>query len=178
MGRGRSRSAPIAYGACALCVAVALLALMWARGQASTAAPAPGPAATEETDLDDSWLADLTRWGSRALRSGVEDSSGERFLGDLERQAGEAVDGDGVVAVAWEVPGDLVEPAAQVLRAYAAEPTSSLETSGYLDLKGNAWGAIVLDRRGWVDIVYVTCADDAGSTVVRIARMLAAKEAV
>lgn len=182
---GRPRSVVVAYAACALCLIVALLALMWVRDRSDSAGSAPEARENVVSDegeasaVDDGWLADLTQSGTQALRSEAADSSTERFLSDLAHaaQTGADVDGDGVVAVMWEQAGDLIEPASAVLNAYAAEPTASLKTSGYLDIKGNVWGAIVLDRRGWVDIVYVTTEDDASSTVVRIARMLAAKGA-
>lgn len=181
----RPRSVVIAYAACALCVLVALLALMWVRDRSDSAGPAPEvregdmSAGGESSAVDEGWLADLMRSGTQALRSEAATSSADHFLSDLAHaaDAGADVDGDGVVAVMWEQAGDLIGPASAVLGAYAAEPTASLKTSGYLDIKGNAWGAIVLDRRGWVDIVYVTAEDDASSTVVRIARMLAEKEA-
>lgn len=180
-----SRSAVIGYAACALCIIVALFALMWVRDRSDSVGSAPEAREDEVSDedgvsaADDDWLADLARSGTQALRSDASDSSAERFLSDLAREADAEADkdGDGVVAVMWEQEGDLIEPASAVLRAYAAEPTASLKMSGYLDIKGNVWGAIVLDGRGWVDIVYVTTEDDASSTVVRIARMLAAKEA-
>ena len=45
-------------------------------------------------------------------------------------------------------------------------PTAQLALSGYLDIKGNVWGAIVRDGRGWVDMV--TVAADAGDASYRL----------
>lgn len=43
----------------------------------------------------------------------------------------------------------MTEAAADMLRAYREVPTAQLALSGYLDIKGNVWGAIVRDGRGW-----------------------------
>ena len=60
----------------------------------------------------------------------------------------------------------MTEAAADMLRAYREVPTAQLALSGYLDIKGNVWGAIVRDGRGWVDMV--TIAADAGDTSCRL----------
>lgn len=151
----------VAYAACALCVVVALFALMWVEDQDGAADH------TGETVLERA--GDAMREGMRSLGSGTVSSSGESFLDDLESSSSDAESGVG--GVIWEEEGDLVDPASEVLRSYATQSTAVLETSGFLDIKGNVWGAIVLDTRGWVDIIYVTASDDASETVVRIARM-------
>ena len=53
-----------------------------------------------------------------------------------------------------------------MLRAYREVPTAQLALSGYLDIKGNVWGAIVRDGRGWVDMV--TVAADVGDASCRL----------
>ena len=65
----------------------------------------------------------------------------------------------------------MTEAAADMLRAYSEVPTAQLALSGYLDIKGNVWGAIVRDGRGWVDMV--TVAADAGDTscCLRVVRL-------
>ena len=60
----------------------------------------------------------------------------------------------------------MTEAAADMLRAYREVPTAQLALSGYLDIKGNVWGATVRDGRGWVDMV--TVAADAGDTSCRL----------
>ena len=57
----------------------------------------------------------------------------------------------------------MTEAAADLLRIYREVPTAQLALSGYLDIKGNVWGAIV---RGWVDMV--TVAADAGDASCRL----------
>ena len=62
--------------------------------------------------------------------------------------------------------GPMTEAVADMLRAYREVPTAQLALSGYLDIKGNVWGAIVRDGRGWVDMV--TVAADAGDASCRL----------
>lgn len=90
-------------------------------------------------------------------------SSVECFLDDLED--------DGVGSVGWTVAGDLVEPVEGILEAYRDAGGASLVASGYLDLKGNLWGAVVRGDDEWVDVVVVSAAEDAGETRVRVARL-------
>lgn len=102
-----------------------------------------------------------------AMTHDARASSPERFLDDLD----EADDGD--ASVTWSVSGDLVEPASDVIRAYRDMGTATLVTSGYLDLKGNVWGALVQGGTDWVDMVVVTTTEDGGETTVRVARLRA-----
>lgn len=102
-----------------------------------------------------------------AMTRGARASSPERFLDDLDEA------GDGDASVAWSVSGDLVEPASDVIRAYRDMGTATLVTSGYLDLKGNVWGALVQGGTDWVDMVVVTTTEDGGETTVRVARLRA-----
>lgn len=98
-----------------------------------------------------------------ALDGKTSPSSVERFLDDL---------GDGRVgSVDWTVAGDLIEPAEDILAAYRDAEGAVLVASGYLDLKGNLWGAVVRGAGGWVDVVVVSTAEDAGETRVRVARL-------
>ena len=60
----------------------------------------------------------------------------------------------------------MTEVAADLLRAYREVPTAQLALSGYLDIKGNVWGAVVRDGCGWVDMV--TVAADAGDASCRL----------
>ena len=72
------------------------------------------------------------------------------------------------------VVGDFAHNAALIagvfarLAAQGAELvlTPELALSGYLDIKGNVWGAIVRDGRGWVDMV--TVAADTGDASCRL----------
>lgn len=86
----------------------------------------------------------------------------ERAVGATERPAGNAI----AARLAWAEDRPMTEAAADLLRAYREVPTSQLALSGYLDIKGNVWGAIVRDGRGWVDMV--TVAADAGDASCRL----------
>ena len=86
----------------------------------------------------------------------------ERAVGATERPAGNAI----AARLAWAEDRPMTEAAADLLRAYREVPTSQLALSGYLDIMGNVWGAIVRDGRGWVDMV--TVAADAGDASCRL----------
>ncbi len=93
------------------------------------------------------------------------------FLSVLERSA--AADAQGDASCAWTADEPIDELASDVLRAYRATPGCQLMTSGYLDLKGNAWGGIVLNAEGWVDVIVVAAEEGDASSTARIARMSA-----
>lgn len=106
------------------------------------------------------------------------DLSTETFLAELARkseEAGSAATSEDAseVAVSWTEERGLVSLASDVLTAYGDIATATLATSGYLDLRGNVWAALVQDARGWVDVVTVTSAADDGSATVHVARLLA-----
>ena len=92
------------------------------------------------------------------------------FLQTLDERAASATEpsADNAIAVrlAWSEDRPMTEAAADLLRAYREVPTAQLALSGYLDIKGNVWGAIVRDGRGWVDMV--TVAADAGDASCRL----------
>ena len=79
-------------------------------------------------------------------------------------------DGD-IEAVGWTVEGDLIEPVEDILAAYRDADGTSLAMSGYLDLQGNLWGAVVRGGSDWVDVVVVSAAEDARETCVRVVRL-------
>ena len=80
--------------------------------------------------------------------------------------------GDGPCAsVEFEERASLPVLAEDVLKAYAHTRTASLVASGYLDLKGNVWGAVLREGTTWCDVLLVTTEDDAVSRV-RVTRVL------
>lgn len=99
----------------------------------------------------------------------VKASSTDAFLSDLA--ACEDAQQEDVTAVAWTSEQTLSDLASDVVRAYRAGGTMELLTSGYLDLKGHAWGAVLLDEKGWVDVAVVASLDDAATSQARIARL-------
>lgn len=96
--------------------------------------------------------------------------SSATFMGELEEAA--ARTDDPQVGIAWEEPRGLAPVAGDILDRYAACGTARLATSGFIDIKGNVWGAVIEDGRGWVDVVTVTEAPDGASSTARVIRML------
>ena len=97
-------------------------------------------------------------------------ASSATFMGQLEEAA--ARTDDPQVGIAWEEPRGLAPVAGDILDRYAACGTARLATSGFIDIKGNVWGAVIEDGRGWVDVVTVTEAPDGASSTARVIRML------
>lgn len=102
---------------------------------------------------------------SRIEDAQVSFSSAEAFLSDLARVA------DATHGVTWEDEGDIPGCAALVLASYRDQGECELACSGYLDIKGNAWGAVVWCPPDWVDVVYITVPDGGSASTVRIVRL-------
>lgn len=104
----------------------------------------------------------------------------QTFLRTLDKRSSTATDspeGNAIaVRLAWSEDRPMTEAAADMLRAYREVPTAQLALSGYLDIKGDVWGAIVRDGRGWVDMV--TVAADAGDASCRLRAVRLAPQAV
>ena len=170
----------------ALCLAVALAALWWAGGVSGPDPSASGAAAeqfveqelealSEEldaADLDEELSPELTALIEQAGDAVDEavTSSAAAFLTDLD--AGGASGSQGT-AVRWTEERDLVGPMQDVLGAYALLSDARLMSSGYLDISGNVWAAIVQGGQEWVDMVYATCDEARGQTDVSIVRLRA-----
>lgn len=107
-----------------------------------------------------------------------EDATGgaslDTFDDALER--GRAA-GENPATVSWEEDRDLVGAASALLDAYRAQGLSELATSGYVDLAGDVWGALLVDARGWVDMVTVTGAADDATARVQVVRFWAEDDA-
>lgn len=101
------------------------------------------------------------------MEAGVIDTGS--FLAELDRDASTQADGEATCV--WTSAQPINELAADVLRAYQGVSGARLMTSGYLDLKGNAWGAIVLDECGWVDIVTVVAEEGNEASTARVTRI-------
>lgn len=135
---------------------------------------------------------------ARALFSGPVATSGPaRFLDDLNTfepaESDEGTAEGGTMSVQWKAPSDIPAAAEPVLQAYAQRGGAQLLASGYLDVRGNVWGAVVrkaaaqdggsADSRGegrsardeperqvWCDVVLVST-NDGQESVVRVARV-------
>ena len=146
------------------CLVVAIAAVLWglnaARQQRSGAAAdtdSGSTAVSQKDETPDAGDADVAVTAQTFLQK-----LDERAVGATERSAGNAI----AVRLAWSECRPMTEAAADMLRAYREVPTAQLALSGYLDIKGNVWGAIVRDGRGWVDMV--TVAADAGDASCRL----------
>ncbi len=110
-------------------------------------------------------------WG--LLDGPGQESSARSFLEDLPQGEGERGDGDATTAIVyWTERGDLPVAAERVLDAYADVCGVILGASGYLDMYGNVWGALVRRGDAWCDVVLVST-EDGEQSVVRVARVLA-----
>lgn len=146
------------------CLTVAIAAALWglyiARQQRPDATVDLGSGSAVASQAED------------ARDAGVQDAAvtTQTFLRALDERSGVAVEpsADNAIAVrlAWSEDRPMTEAAADLLRTYREVPTAQLALSGYLDIKGNVWGAIVRDGRGWVDMV--TVAADAGDASCRL----------
>lgn len=157
LGGKRSVACAVAFACCALALLGAVLAL---RGHIGD-----GRGEADSDALGDAVLGALARGDGRD----VQCSSIDEFLGDLEDARDGAGDG-GVRIVELEDDGGLVCLASEMLGVYRGAQEATLETSGYLDLAGNAWGAVLRGRAGWIDVVAVFERGD-GSGLARVARL-------
>lgn len=158
--------------------AIAVLVFLWlgslgAGGAADDSTGTSGPSA-ERGDIGKSeFMHDV----ERRLRDDDASiaTSENRFLADLA--AGCRKDpGGGAVSVAWRSDGDVVEVSSRIVERYRdEESSSSVVASGYLDMSGNAWGALLWDGESWADVVLVTQSDVEQGTAIRVVRMVAAE---
>ena len=157
---GRFVWLPLVLACAVVAVAVAVWGLNAARQQRSGAVmdtgsgSAPASQKDEARDAGDADAAVTTQTFLRALD--------ERAAAAMGSSAGNAI----AARLAWSEDRPMTEAAADMLRSYREVPTAQLALSGYLDIKGNVWGAIVRDGRGWVDMV--TVAADVGDASCRL----------
>ncbi len=145
--------------------------------------------ASQEEGVSSAGDGDALVEGDASEATATSSCTTETFLDELEERSvgasgeADATDGSaadagqgyqevsGDITVTWEEEAGLVEVAGAVLRAYEETGDAMLVTSGYLDLKGTVWSALV-QGAGWVDVVAVRSALDDGSSTVRVARLL------
>ncbi len=126
----------------------------WRRGERNPA---------DEGAQKDTPIGDLLESLGRAVAPDrTRRSARDRFLGDL----GEMRSEEGTCwSVEFEESGSLPAIAEGVLKEYARVPSVDLIASGYLDLKGNVWGAVLRGGTSWCDVLLVSTGDDAVSRV-------------
>lgn len=122
----------------------------------------------------------LGRSGAREEEAGAGDPhafTAASLLAELDRLSVDREAGEGQVAVALRMDEGLVPAARSVLQVYEGVEGARLYSSGYLDLKGNAWGAIVQARSGCIDVVTVAALEEDSASTVRAVRMFATDDA-
>lgn len=114
--------------------------------------------------------------GGRPSSSSPDGSDGEidssSFLDGLD--GGTVPAPERGAGLSWVEPLPADDLARKVIDAYRAEQGTSLVTSGYLDLKGNVWGAVVVKSGMWSDIVVISQMDGdegSGQSLARISRL-------
>lgn len=137
--------------------------------------------ATAKDDVEglgsgDAGAAEYSEVFEKALSAETTGSSFQAFLGDLasaepQRLSGDAASPAGSCAVAWEAAGDLPDNAAELLQAYAGVSDAQLLTSGYLDLFGIAWGAVLRLDVETIDIATAVCDEGGETTELRVVRL-------
>ena len=151
------------------CLVVAIAAVLWglnaARQQRSGAAADADSGSTAVFQKDGAQPSDNP--DAAVTAQTFLQKLDERAAGAMERLAGNAI----AARLAWAEDRPMTEAAADLLRAYREVPTAQLALSGYLDIKGNVWGAIVRDGRGWVDMVTVAADTGDASCRLRVVRL-------
>ena len=88
------------------------------------------------------------------------------FMDILERGDVQDAPEKASTSVSWKESRGIVEAASGVLEVYREVESVDLVTSGYVDLAGNVWAALLSDGKGWVDMVTIEAGEnDEGSTV-------------
>ena len=88
------------------------------------------------------------------------------FMDILTQADVEDADERASTSVSWKESKGIVEAARGVLEKYREVESVDLVTSGYVDLAGNVWAALLSDGKGWVDMVTIEAGEnDEGSTV-------------
>lgn len=97
---------------------------------------------------------------------GGEAASLATFMDILEQDDVQDATEKASTSVSWKESRDIVEAARGVLEVYREVESVDLVTSGYVDLSGNVWAALLSDGKGWVDMVTIEAGEnDEGSTV-------------
>lgn len=128
-----------------------------ARGDAHDRGAADVPAVLDDV------LGNVSDGDPKAIETNLS-----QFLVDVEHAA-EAAHPDEMgtcaAGVQWREYGDVPQVAQDVLRSYEELSDAELVASGYVDLQGNTWCALVRRGQAWVDVVTIVTADGEVSDV-------------
>ena len=146
------------------CALLALATVLWMSDRSPDEVGASASTSLEVPDGVSNEVAEALTSSSAAP------SSVDAFIGDLESAGGDAREGDAVRVLSWSDEQDLPATAEKALCAYRDHGAVTLMSSGYLDLAGNVWAALLRHDSGAVDIMTVSTGDGRSSEV-RVARL-------
>ncbi len=114
----------------------------------------------------------------RTLTGEAHASGKRRFLNDLSQGIEKALlktsDRSVSYAVAWHERRGLQAVSSDLLEAYRKLDGYVVASSGYLDIKGNVWGALLAQGKSAVDVVMVTCNEEDSECTARVVRLVPA----
>lgn len=170
------------YAALALaCLLVALAAWRLAEGaapgqavpeDAAAGAGAGEPGRADGAPSADSDAADAGGATAEAAKADGPTSASE-LLGVL---AAGPPPGKAEAVSAWTEAHGLEDAVRELIGAYREDSGAHLLAYGYLDLAGNAWGAVVARPGSWVDVAVAISSADDSRTTVTVTRMTAVAE--
>ena len=146
-------------------------------GSADTSARVDDAGGGDATYDQDSLLGRSDAGEEEAGAGDSHASTAASLLAELDRLSADREAEEGQVAVELRMDEGLVPAARSVLQVYQGVEGAHLYSSGYLDLKGNAWGAIVQARSGCIDVVTVAALEEDSASTVRAVRMFATDDA-
>lgn len=146
------------------CALLALATVLWMSNRSPDDAGTPASTVLEVPDGVSEEVAEALV-STSATPSSVGD-----FLDDLDSAEPASHEGDAVHVLSWSDEHDLPATAEKALCAYRDRGAVRLMSSGYLDLAGNVWAALLRHDSGAVDIMTVSTGDGRSSEV-RVARL-------
>ena len=112
----------------------------------------------------------------RALTGDAHASNKRCFINDLNQGIEEALlktsDGSVSYTVTWHERRGLQAVSSDLLETYRKLDEYAVVSSGYLDIKGNVWGALLAQGKSAVDVVMVTCDEEDSECTARVARLV------
>lgn len=174
VGQGRHAGSLLVLACLVVAVAAAVWGLSAAHRHGSEGTEVPAAAAHQ----DDAPHNDAAAHDDAAPADDAPVTA-QTFLQSLDMQVGVEPETprDSAIAarLAWSEDRPMTEAAADMLRAYREIPAAHLAMSGYIDIKGDLWGAIVRDDRGWVDMLTVAANEGDASCRLRAVRLVPQK---
>lgn len=177
MRGGRRSARGLALLGFAAAIVAALCACAMLRGASGTVAAARAPSDSSADGRSGSLAFDGPGLADD-VASGLAGGDGEPIAHDeggadsfLEELDAGVSRGEGTSRVAWRSNAGLVELGQAILGAYEKVDGAGIVTSGYLDLEGRVYAAIVVVGDRYVDVIAVE--DEGDACAARIVRLSA-----